>query len=232
MEIIPAILPKDFAELQDKIEQVRGIVPVVQVDICDGHFTPNATWPYRKHDENFEAILREERGLPAWEDVEYEFDLMVKTPEKDIENWVKAGAARVIIHLGTITSPEQLDGIIRELTGLVEIGVAVRAGNSLEHIVEKIGKHIANISFIQCMGIDRIGFQGQGFDTRVVDQVRALRTHFNKETYPHLRIGVDGGVNLETAALLKDADADRLVVGSAIFATDNIVEAIHNFENI
>ena len=57
MEIIPAILPKDFAEIEEKIEMVIGIAPLVQIDICDGKFVTSTTWPYKKSDENFEKIL-------------------------------------------------------------------------------------------------------------------------------------------------------------------------------
>ena len=44
--IIPAIIPKDYEELKNNIALVRGIVPVVQIDICDGVFAPNITWPF------------------------------------------------------------------------------------------------------------------------------------------------------------------------------------------
>src|SRR5205085_673045 len=98
LEIIPAILPKDFAELTEKIALIKGFTKTVQIDICDGQFVQNATWPYRKHDDNFDRLLREEEGLPGWESLNYEFDLMVNKPEEIVEEWVHAGAARVIIH--------------------------------------------------------------------------------------------------------------------------------------
>ena len=56
MQILPAILPKNFSEIEDKIALVKGIAPLVQVDICDGKFVPSTTWPYRKADDNYEAI--------------------------------------------------------------------------------------------------------------------------------------------------------------------------------
>ena len=64
MEIIPAVLPKDFSELEEKVQMVVGLADTVQVDICDGKFVPTTTWPHKRRDENFEAIIREDRGMP------------------------------------------------------------------------------------------------------------------------------------------------------------------------
>ena len=75
------------------------------------------------------------------------------------------------------------------------------------------------------MGIDSVGFQGQIFDEKVIAKIKEV-----KKIYPELTIQIDGGVNLETAPLLKAAGADRLVIGSAIFESENIVEAIEKFK--
>src|SRR3989344_5430112 len=45
-EILPAILPKNYEDLKNKVALVRGIAPVVQVDLCDGIFVPSLTWPF------------------------------------------------------------------------------------------------------------------------------------------------------------------------------------------
>ena len=53
-EIIPAILPEDTDDLREKLSLISGIAPLVQIDVCDGKFTPTKTWPYRKGvDETF-----------------------------------------------------------------------------------------------------------------------------------------------------------------------------------
>jgi ribulose-phosphate 3-epimerase len=219
-EIIPAILPQDFREVEDKMAQVKGIVSLVQIDVCDGKFVPSYTWPYKKHDENFDAILREERGMPFWEDVDFEADLMIKDPEHHILQWVAAGASRIVLHL---ESTENLDKCIAELKDLVEIGIGI----GLETPIEKLAPYIHDIQFVQCMGISKIGFQSQPFDNRVLQKLKDLLA-----AYPNTVLSVDGGVNLETAPLLIEAGAQRLVVGSALFNSDNIVETIHTLENL
>jgi len=51
MEIIPAILPRDFNEIEEKTLLIKGLSKMVQIDICDGKFVPSTSWPYKKHDE-------------------------------------------------------------------------------------------------------------------------------------------------------------------------------------
>lgn len=198
--------------------QVNGLVPMVQVDICDGKYTPKATWPYRKPDNSFDAMMREERGMPFWEELDFEVDLMARDPEVLVLQWVTAGAKRIIIHAD---STEKLGEVIAMCKDLVEVGVAVGFNTPLE----KILPYVADISVIQCMGIGRIGFQGEVFDDRVFDKIHEIRT-----TLPEMEISVDGGVNLENIDQLIDAGVSRLVVGSAIFGEIDIHKAISDFQ--
>ena len=77
------------------------------------------------------------------------------------------------------------------------------------------------------MGIEKIGFQGQSFDERVLHKVNDLR-----ERFPELIISIDGGVSLETAPLLIKAGANRLVAGSAILKSEDIEKTIKEFQSL
>lgn len=221
MEIIPAILPKSFVEIEEKIELVKYFADFVQIDICDGKFVPNTTWPYIKPDQNFEAILREERGMPEWERIDYEFDLMIENPsEDDARKWLSAGAERVILHY---ESSKDLTPVISILSGLVEIGLAVDIKTS----VEKLKKYFDKIQYIQCMGIRKVGFQGQKLDSKVIDKIKEIKIAF-----PNLKIQIDGGVTLENASVLKHAGVDRIAVGSALFESEDIVDTYRKFKKI
>ena len=77
------------------------------------------------------------------------------------------------------------------------------------------------------MGINHVGFQGEPFDERVIEKVKAVRAK-----YPEMIISVDGGVSLETAPKLIEAGVSRLIVGSAIFNSDNFIESIQNFKKL
>lgn len=232
-EIIPAILPQSYAELENKLGLVAGHAPFVQIDICDGGFVPSRTWPYLKgqdHDAIFEDIIAQHKALPHWEEIDFEFDLMVKGAYEKIPDFISAGASRIIVHKRSVDDVE-LMGIIRdygkhsdELGPFdVELGIAVSPLDSPESIVQLV----PNIHFVQVMGIDRIGYQGQSFDHRTIETVKALR-----QAYPELIISIDGGVSLETGKALIAAGANRLVVGSAIFGSDNVIETLSQFTSL
>ena len=221
MEIIPAILPKDFAEIEEKINLIKSLSKIVQVDICDGKFVNSTTWPYKKSDENFEKILREERGMPEWESVDYEFDLMISNPtEDDARKWLSAGAKRIVFHYESSTD---LTPAINVLDSLVEIGIAI----NIRTDIKELKKYADKIQFIQCMGIRRIGFQGETLDPDVIEKTKEI-----KALFPDLIVTIDGGITLENASLLKHAGADRLIIGSSIFESDNIVDSYNKFKAI
>src|SRR5258708_11425822 len=127
-EIIPAILPKNYEDLKNKIALVRGVVPVVQVDICDGVFVKNITWPFlslpggegeefleNNFDLHFRRILNEEEGMPFWEDIDFELDLMVINAVENFDVYTKLGSRRMIFHLeamaNTVEFRDFLEGI-------------------------------------------------------------------------------------------------------------------------
>ncbi len=220
-QIIPAILPRDFAEIAEKVELVKGFVKNIQIDICDGHFVPSFTWPYKKHDDSFEKMLKEQEGLPDWQNIDYEFDLMVNKPEDVVDDWVAVGAARIIIHA---EAKGDVVAAVKSLQGRAEVGLAFNIDTPVQ-IPE--GIEADQVSFFQLMGIDRVGFQGQDFDAKVIEKIRST-----KEKYPDIPISIDGGVSLETATKLLAAGADRLVVGSAIFNEENPIDAVMKFKSL
>jgi ribulose-phosphate 3-epimerase len=227
-EIIPAILPKDYAELEEKILLVKGLVKNIQIDVCDGQFVQNASWPYRKHDDSFAKIATEELGLPGWEEENFEIDLMANRPEELVDEWVSAGAARIIIH---VEAKGDIAAAIQKLADRAEIGLAINIDTPLEALEPFVGSSAGpfkdKVQFIQCMGIDQIGYQHQPFDAKVIEKIKAVKARF-----PGLKVSVDGGVSLETAPRLIEAGADRLVVGSAIFNDENPIDAVMQFKRL
>lgn len=220
IEIIPAIMPKDYEDLDEKMSLFVGVVPLVQLDIMDGKFVPARTWPYPK-DTHFDAILAEDEGMPSWESIDFEVDLMIQDPEVAVPKWVTAGARRVIVHVESMKDFEKIRSAVP--FGLIEFGLAINTTTPMS-VLEP---YLDRIDFVQCMGIARIGFQGEAFDARVLDNVHALRV-----LRPDLPISIDGSVNFDTARSLVDAGATRLVSGSAILEADDFVGAITHFKNL
>ena len=145
---------------------------------------------------------------------------MANRPEELVEDWVTSGAARIIIH---VEAKGDIEKALVILEGRVDVGLALNE----ETLLNAIEKHRERINFIQLMGIDRIGFQHQPYDDKVLGRIKEARI-----MYPGMPISIDGGVSLETAPQLIAAGADRLVVGSAIFDSDNPTEALEQFKRI
>jgi ribulose-phosphate 3-epimerase len=202
VEIIPAILPMTFGDLYDHLAKVASVAKTAQIDICDGKFVPTVTWPLRKEDFAFERIIKEDEGLPFWPTFTFEVHLMVEKPEDFIEDWMKAGVARIILH---VESPGDFGKIVQMAGETVELALSV----NMETPIEALDPFIPDIKAVQFMGIDKVGYQGQKFDEKVIEKIKMFRSK-----YPDMIISVDGGVNLENAGKLKEVGANRLVVGS------------------
>ena len=230
VEIIPAILPKNYEDLKDKISLVRGFTPYVQIDICDGIFVQNKTWPFTSGndlDTHFRKILNEEEGLPFWEDIEFELDLMTIDAVENFDIYTKLGISRIVFHLLKNQKIEEfrdfLEGIDTYLKDNIEIGVALELNQDVPNIFPLINC----VDFVQIMGIEKIGFQGQDFSKKCIEYIKIL-----KERFPDLIISIDGGVDLETASLLVHEGVDRLVIGSAIFNKEDVLGTIEEFRNL
>jgi len=226
-EITPAVLVKDFGELKEKLSKFVNTTKMVQIDICDGKFVPSVSWPMGKYDEeSVQMILNEEDGMPYWEQLDFEFDLMVLNAHKQFDFFARLGAKRIIFHLEAETEEsfkdflESIDPYFKDNTS---IGIAINTTTD----IGKLEPFINYVDFVQCMGIERIGFQGEPFDERVLEQIKNLRLK-----YPELKISIDGSVNERTAPLLIKAGADRLVMGSSLLQSYDIRETIREFERL
>jgi ribulose-phosphate 3-epimerase len=218
IEIIPAIIPKNFKDLETKLETLKGVAETIHIDICDGLFTQESSWPLGKPDLNYESIINEERGMPFWEDFDFEFHLMVKDPFALIPDIIKLGASRIIIHAETIDLDNDrllLDQLRTE--GLVQVGIAFKLNTGVETVTDLL----PYADFIMFVSIEHLGFQGQKFDDRVLDKVKWL-----KGELPTMIIALDGGVTPDTAGLGFDVGATRFVVGSYILSSVSPIEAI------
>lgn len=230
MEIIPAILPKDFYEIENKVNSVFKYVKNIQIDICDGIYVSNKTWPFKVEDDKFyKDIITEQIGMPHWQEVNYELDLMLKNPQKHFDNLIKLGPSRLIFHLRSFESDtvalEFLQNIDPFFKKSIEIGLAISA----EENIEKIKPFLKEIKFIQIMGIKNIGFQGTPFDEEYFEKV-ITKIKEIKDLNSNMPISIDGSVSLNTKDALIKVGANRLVSGSAIWQSSDILETINKFK--
>lgn len=228
MKVTPAIIPEDYFDLEMKLSRLKGLVNTVQIDACDGKFTPKASWPYVNNREGkFEMILKQEEGLPHWDDFDFEIDMMVRYPEVEYERWIDAGGSRIVVH-HYLGQQQKTTKILSDIIGRgAEAVIAFHVNDPIEEIYKYTKEGQDLLKNIQLMGIRNIGFQAQPFENETIERVRELRRKF-----PESEIAIDGGVNEETALLLADAGADRLVIGSALFNSGDLAGALDYFESL
>ncbi|MCR4275079.1 MAG: hypothetical protein NUW02_03515 [Candidatus Campbellbacteria bacterium] len=215
IQVVPALLPESYADILGKVSRVKGIVPRVQLDVADGTYASSKTWPYNGDDSHLKEILAQDEGLPYWDDMDYEVDFLINEPEHAIDTWIQVGIASAVIH---IESTQKLDEIIKKLKDAdIEVGLGIKPSTPISELV----RYIALIDFVQCMGNDDIGFAGVSLDERVFKKIKSLRAQF-----PELPIAVDIGVDDETAPLLVEAGATKLISGSMIFGSEDIQDTV------
>lgn len=237
--VTPAILPSDYKDLTSRLQKIASIVDWVQIDVVDGKYAPNKTWPFTEDSRGiFTSIVKQDEPMPYWEEMSFEIDLMVTDPVFEANRWIAAGAMRLVIHIDSI----EFNTFLELARTIEEKGVEMVLGFGVTSSFEKLKKYIdavedvSNpinhgknrkvINWIQCMGIEKIGFQAQPFDVRVLENVKKI-----KELYPSILISIDGGVNLQSAPMLVEAGADRLVVGSALFNSNSISDTLVEISN-
>ncbi|OGD68486.1 hypothetical protein A2996_03645 [Candidatus Campbellbacteria bacterium RIFCSPLOWO2_01_FULL_34_15] len=217
MEVIPAIIPKSYEDLRQKISLVKDFSHFVQIDITDGIFVSSTSWPYSDSVWSEGIFL----DMPFCNECNFEFDLMIQDPEKTINDWIMEGASKIVVH---VESTDNLELLIAELKEKkIEVGLAFNIETPFDlysHLLDKA-------DFIQLMGIEKIGFQGQAFSEKIFEKIADLR-----KRKPDVIMSVDGGVNLENAKRLKEAGVNRVAVGSAVFGSKDIKETIEQFKKI
>lgn len=217
MIIIPAIYPEHFEEIVDKLYLIGDLSKLVQINICDGSYGLRVSW------------------LPSGKEVLppnrlYEFDLILTEWREYLLKAYKLGVKRVVVHIDEFNEEDY-----KELFRLVHqygltLGVTVSNDVSIDVLVAAVHKiedsqYLNDLSkvFVQVTGIRNVDEKKHPFDERVVSRIRILKNFF-----PALILQVGGQMNPATSRLVKDAGADRLVVGSYIFGHEDMNEAISN----
>lgn len=223
--ILPALIPNNFDHLKEEMALVKDFVSRVQIDVADGSYAPNTTWPYlHKVDTIFEKIKAQDEGMPFWEDVDFEVDLLISNPERVLLDWIAAGASGFIVHIESTRAHADCVEMIREAD--VELGWGISPKTDLEELFDLIDT-LEMPDFIQVMGSDKIGYHGVELDPHVPVIVSEIR-----ERYPDLPIAVDIGVNEDTAPKLVAAGVTKLIAGSAILDAEDIPRTIAAFQNL
>jgi len=217
--IIPAIMPQSYSKMEKLVSQVVGSVDMIQLDLMDGIFVPEKTWPFKEFkskrpkmdfitDLSWQELQTDDLGLPYWDDVDYELDLMVQDADIYLDHWIALGPKRIIFHLESLDDVERLLNEVQGIRSLIEIGLAINNDTPIDVLLP----HLEMIDCVQFMGIAKVGYQRQEFDERVLDKIASLKIHA-----PWMPVQVDGSVNLGTIEQLSEVGFERFIAGSAVF---------------
>lgn len=209
IKIAPSILSADFANLANEIKDVEQAgADWIHVDVMDGHFVPNIT---------IGPLIVE--AIRPYTKLPLDVHLMIEQPERYIPAFVKSGADIISVHQEACTHLHRTIYQIKE-SGL-RAGVVLNPATPFEMITDIIN----DLDLILFMTVNP-GFGGQKFIDSMLPKIRKCRDLLDNRGLTHIDIEVDGGVNPQTAAACRQAGANVLVAGSAIFTQQDRRKAI------
>lgn len=208
IEIAPSILSADFSCLGDQIKVVEGAgASLLHVDVMDGRFVPNIT-----------IGLPVVKALSRATQLPIDAHLMIVEPGRYAEQFVKAGAKMVSIHVEADPHAHRTLTAIRGAGALA--GIAINPATALSALDEVV----RFADYVLLMSVNP-GFGGQEFIPTSLDKVRRLRKMLDERGL-NTRIEIDGGIDRDNVAEVAGAGADIIVSGSAIFGAPDPAVAL------
>lgn len=213
IKVAPSILSADFSRLAEEVKKVEiAGADLIHIDVMDGHFVPNLTvgpvvvqW------------LRKITPLPL------DVHLMIEEPERYVEDFARAGANWLSVHIEACREPRPLLQKIRSL-GIHPV-IVLKPETALASILSVL----ADVDMVLVMTVSP-GFGGQVFRPEVLPKIAELAQTIQAKGLP-IAIEVDGGINVETAPSVVKAGATVLVAGSAIYHAKDPASVITQLKN-
>ena len=215
IKIAPSILSADFARLGAEVEEIRlGGADYVHFDVMDGRFVPNIS-----------IGIPVVKSLRAATDMFIDAHLMILEPVRYAEAFCRAGADLVNFHIEADSEENILAAIEKTRALGKKTGVTIKPGTPADAVLPFIEK----VDLILIMTVEP-GFGGQSFMHDMLPKIETVRGYIERYQ-PACELEVDGGIDRETAGLVKAAGANVLVAGSSVFKAADRAEAIRELRN-
>lgn len=210
VKISPSVLACDLSKLLDEVKSIEEAgADMVHLDVMDGSFVTNISF-----------------GLPVISslrkntDMFFDVHLMIDRPERYIPRFIDAGADLVTFHYEACEDPRTALETIRNLGK--KAGISIKPATPVEEIYPLLD----SCDLVLIMTVEP-GYGGQAFMPEMLAKIERLRAEIVKRGLD-IDIQVDGGINEETAVMVKRAGANNLVAGSYVFKADNKKQAINS----
>ena len=212
--IAPSILSADFSMLGEQVAaSEKGGAEVLHIDIMDGHFVPNLSMG--------SGIVK---SLRPHSKMLFDVHLMITHPAKYFEDFVKAGADNITIH---VESTGDILGTLRDIREAgCTAGISLRPGTP----VESLFPYLPYLDLVLVMTVEP-GFGGQSFMPSALGKLERLKAEIKRRGLD-CDLEVDGGINGETAAEAVKAGANVLVAGSYLVGSDQLRQRVEFLKSL
>ena len=210
----PSILSADFSKLLEEVKDV-STAKFLHIDVMDGHFVPNITIG--------PLIVKSIKGKV---DMVFDCHLMISDPKKYTESFAKSGADIITFHYEALNSKEEILDLIDYIHSFkIHAGISIKPNTSVDVLDDEI---LSKVDLVLVMSVEP-GFGGQKFMENSLPKIKKLRELKDKFKYNYI-IEVDGGINKETAVLVKAVGVEAIVAGTYVFKSQNRKETIKELE--